>query len=142
MIEQLEREKLELATELSKLYDQATKATEMRHLVEEEAARSRLIVQAAEVDKQMLQQELQNLTDMVEHFRNTTANSVNEVLNRLKLDLNLYTGGSHEGWKVPLDVTRCLSDKMRGFISRSQPCQGRNLRRRSLETFLFFFRIK
>ena len=43
MIEQLEREKLELATELSKLYDQATKATEMRHLVEEEAARLRLI---------------------------------------------------------------------------------------------------
>ena len=91
VIEQLKREKLEMATELNILHDQATKATELQRLAEEEAARSRLIIQAAEVDKQMLQQEVQNLTGMVEYFRNTIANSVHEVLNRLKLDLSLYT---------------------------------------------------
>ena len=93
MIEQLKRDKLKMATELSKLHDQATKATDLKHLAEEEAARSKLVIQAAEVDKQILQQEVQNLTGMVEYFRNTIANSVNEVLNILKLDLNLYTGG-------------------------------------------------
>lgn len=30
---------------------------------------------------------------MVEYFRNVTVNSVNEVLNRLKLDLNLTIDG-------------------------------------------------
>ena len=80
-----------MATELNKLHDQATKATELKHLAEEEAARLRLIIQAAEVDKQMLQQEVQNLTGIVEYFRHTIANS--EVLNRLKLDLSLYTSG-------------------------------------------------
>ena len=82
-----------MATELNKLYNQATKAIDRKHLAEEEAARSKLVIQAAEVDKQILQQEVQNLTGIVEYFRNTTANSVNKVLNRLKLDLNLYTSG-------------------------------------------------
>ncbi|KAK3169330.1 hypothetical protein OEA41_008713 [Lepraria neglecta] len=93
VISQLKREKLEMATELNKLHDQATKVTELKHLAEEEAARLRSIIQAAEVDKQMLQQEVQNLTGMVEYFRNTIANSVHEVLKRLKLDLSLYTSG-------------------------------------------------
>jgi hypothetical protein len=95
VIEQLKREKFKMAAELSGLHDQAAKATDLKHLAEEEAAQSKLVIQAAEADKQILQQEVQNLTGMVEYFRNTTANSVNEVLNRLKLDLNLnlYTGG-------------------------------------------------
>lgn len=94
VIGQLKRDKLKMAAELSKLHDQAAKATDLKHLAEEEAAQSKLVIQAAEADKQILQQEVQNLIGMVEYFRNTTANSVNEVLNRLKLDLNLnlYTG--------------------------------------------------
>jgi len=83
-------EKLTMATELLSLHDQATKATELKQRAEEEAARSKLIIQAAEVDKEILQQEVQNLSGMVEYFRHTTANSVNEVLTRLKLDLNLF----------------------------------------------------
>ena len=43
---------------------------------------------------------------MVEHFGNTTAKSVNEVLNRLKLDLSHYTGGGQAGWKTPLRRTK------------------------------------
>ena len=65
----------------------------------------------------MLQQEVQTLTGMVESFRNTTANSVNEVLNKLKRDLSLYTGGYHAGWKVPLKNARHLSDKMQSCMS-------------------------
>ena len=93
MIEQLKREKLKIATKLNKLYHQAINAIELNYLAEEEAARSRLMIQAAELDKQMLQQEVQNLIGIVEYFRNTTATSVNKVLNILKLDLSLYTGG-------------------------------------------------
>ena len=86
-------EKLIMATELVRLHGQAMKATELKQLAEEEAARSKLIIQAAEVDKQILQQEVQNLTAPVEYVRHTIANSVNEVLTRLKLDLSLFGGG-------------------------------------------------
>jgi len=46
--------------------------------------------------KQILQQQVQNLTGMVEYFRNTTVKSVDEFINRLKLDLNLSTGDNLE----------------------------------------------
>ena len=82
-----------MATELVRLHGQAINATELKQLAEEEAARSKLIIQAAEVDKQILQQEVQNLTATVEYVRHTTANSVNEVLTRLKLELSLFGGG-------------------------------------------------
>jgi hypothetical protein len=51
------------------------------------------MIQAAEANKQKLQQQVQKLTGMVKCFRNITANPVNELLSRLKLDLNLFTGG-------------------------------------------------
>ena len=54
VIEQLKIEKLTMATELDGLQDQVTKATELKQLAEEEAARSHLMIQAAEVDKQIL----------------------------------------------------------------------------------------
>ena len=44
-----------MATELINLHYQAIEVTELKYLAEEEAARSRLMIQAAEVDKQMLQ---------------------------------------------------------------------------------------
>ena len=84
-----------MAAELDRLHGQAIKATELKQLAEEEAARSKLMIQAAEADKHILQQEVQNRTAMVEYFRHTTATSVNEVLTRLKLDLSLFGGGSY-----------------------------------------------
>ncbi len=65
----------------------------MQALAEEEAIRLKLLIQAAEMDKQTLQQEVQNLTGVVEYLRKTTVKSVDEFLNGLKLDLNLFTGG-------------------------------------------------
>jgi hypothetical protein len=69
------------------------KAIEVKELAEEKAIRLTSMIQVAEVSKQTLQQQVQNLTGMVGCFRNIAANSVNEVLNRLELDLNLSTGG-------------------------------------------------
>jgi len=45
------------------------------------------------MDKQMLQQTVQNLAGVVEVLRITTVKSVDEFLNRLKLDLNCITDG-------------------------------------------------
>jgi len=67
------------------------KATERRKLAKDEANRLQLTMQAAEIDKQILQQIVQNLTSIVELLRITTVKSVNKFLNRLKLDLNCIT---------------------------------------------------
>ena len=93
MIEQLTADKLRLTAELSELNDQTTKAIEKKELAEEEVTRLKSIIQVAEIDKQILQQQVQNFTDLVEYFRNTTTQSVEEFINRLKLDLNLFAAG-------------------------------------------------
>jgi len=91
VIERLKSDKLDLTAELKRSHDHAIKATELQALAEEEATRLKLTIQAAEMDKQTLQQEIQSLTGVVEHLRNTTVKSVDEFLHRLKLDLNLFT---------------------------------------------------
>ncbi len=62
VIERLKLDKLTLTAEMSKSKDQAIKATELKEPAEEEMNRLRLVIQAAEMDKQMLQQDVQNLT--------------------------------------------------------------------------------
>lgn len=91
VIEQLKLDKLELTAKLKRSHDHAIKAAELQALAEEEATRLQLTIQTAEMDKQTLQQEVQSLTGVVEHLRNTTVKSVDEFLDRLKLDLNLFT---------------------------------------------------
>ena len=49
------------------------------------------MIQGAEIEKQILQQQVQTLTD-IEYFRSTTVKSVDEFMSRLKLDLNLLAG--------------------------------------------------
>lgn len=93
MIEQLTSEKLKLSAELSESIDQTTKATEIKELAEEEATRLKAIIQAVEMDKQILQQQVQNLTDLVEYFKNTTRQSIDEFMNQFKLNLNLLAAG-------------------------------------------------
>ena len=93
MIERLKLEKLTLAAEMNKSKDQVMKATELKESAGEETNRFKLVIQAAEIDEQMLQQDVQNLTGVVEYLRNTTVKSVDEFLHKLKLDLNLSTGG-------------------------------------------------
>jgi hypothetical protein len=64
--------------------------------------RLKLIVQAAEMDKQLLQQQVQNLTGMVEYVRNTTVKSVNELTSKLMLDLSFRTVEQYIGGEVEL----------------------------------------
>ena len=91
VIEQLRSDKLEMTAELERSYGHAMKAAELQAIAEEQATRLELTIQAAEMDKQTLQQEVQSLTGVVEHLRNTTIKSVDEFLERLKLDLNVFT---------------------------------------------------
>ena len=78
MIEQSTSEKLKLSAELSELIDQTTKTTGMKELAEEEATGLKSIMEAGEMDKQILQQQVQNLTNLVEYFKNTTRQSVDD----------------------------------------------------------------
>ena len=92
MIERLKTDKFRLTAELNESNDRATKATGLKQLAEEEATRLKLMVQEAEMEKQILQQQVQTLTDMIEYFKSTTVKSVDEFISRLKLDLNLFPG--------------------------------------------------
>lgn len=90
MIEQLESDKLNLIAELDKSNHQATEAIELKEMAEKEAAYFKTIVRAIETDKQKLQQEVQTLTGVVEHFKSTTVKSLDQFRNKLKLDLHLF----------------------------------------------------
>ena len=89
MIEQLTSEKLKLSAELRESVDQTIKVTQMKELAEEEATRLTSVIQAVESDKLVLQQQVQNLTDLVEYFKNTIRQSMDEFMNRFKLNLDL-----------------------------------------------------
>lgn len=93
MIKQLKAEKLRMISDLISLKNEMKKVTELKKLTEEEANRLQLAMQAAEMNKQMLEQTVQNLAGVVEFLRITTVKSVDEFLNRLKLDLNCTTNG-------------------------------------------------
>ena len=93
VIEQLKSDKLTLTAEMRESQDQAIKATELKEMAEEETNRLKLVIQTAEMDKQVLQQNVQNLTGVIEFLRSTTVKSVDEFLHRLKLDLNVSPGG-------------------------------------------------
>lgn len=82
-----------MAAGINKSKDEVIKATELKEMAEEETNRLRLVIQAAEIDKRRLQQDVQNLTGVVEFLRSTTVKSVDEFLSRLKLDLNGTTDG-------------------------------------------------
>ncbi|KAL2050910.1 hypothetical protein ABVK25_008808 [Lepraria finkii] len=83
--EQLEAEKRKLATEVEESNTQVVKAKE---LAEEEVNRLALLLQAADAERQLLYQQILSLTGMVEYFKDTTVNSVDEFISKLKLDLS------------------------------------------------------
>lgn len=93
MIEQLNSNKLKMASDLESLNGEVKNATELKKMAKEEANRLRLAIQEVEMDKQMLQQTVQSLAGVVELLRTTTVKSIDEFLNRLKLDLNCITVG-------------------------------------------------
>lgn len=86
--EQLEAEKCKLATEVEESNTQVVKAKE---LAEEEVNRLALLLQAADAERQLLYQQILSLTGMVEYLKDTTVNSVEEFISRLKLDLSIMS---------------------------------------------------
>lgn len=87
----MQTNKFKLTAKLNESNDHAIKMTELKKLTEEKVTHLNQIIQAAEMNKQLLQQQVQILTNMIEYFKNTTVKSVNKFINRLKLDLNLFT---------------------------------------------------
>lgn len=73
-----------MTTELNEVKDRATEATAKKKLAEEEIMGLRLIMQGIETEKRILQQEVQDLQSILERFRNTTADSVNNFLKSLR----------------------------------------------------------
>ena len=88
-IEQLQSENLKLTTDLDAAHRLTMKEIGLKDMATAEAARLKAIVQAAVMDKQTLQQEVQKLQSMLDFLRHTTSKTVNEFLKQLKLDLNL-----------------------------------------------------
>lgn len=70
------------------LRNQVEKARQSKGLAEEETDRLKRLMQTAEEDKQTLQQEVHNMTGVIESLRTTALQSADEFLNRLRLDLN------------------------------------------------------
>ena len=56
---------------------------ELKVLTEEEVTRLKSVIQAAEMETQMLQQQVQSLADIVEYFKTTTAQLMEDFTNRL-----------------------------------------------------------
>ena len=89
---------MQLATELDKSNREVTAANGLRRKAEGITSQIHSILQETEREKQVLQQEVRNLTAMAELFRQTTSKSVGEFLNRLRLDLNLPVNGCGEAF--------------------------------------------
>lgn len=89
---------MQLATELNKSNREVNAANELRRKAEGSTSQMHSILQETERDKQLLQQEVSNLTAMTEFFRQTTSKSVGEFLSRLRLDLNLPINGCGEAF--------------------------------------------
>lgn len=92
-IEQLQSENRRLTTELDTAKGQAIEEIGLKEVAAAETSRWKAITQAAEMAKQIRQQEAQKLQDMLDFLRQTTSKSVVELPNRLKSDLGLPTGG-------------------------------------------------
>lgn len=99
---------MQLAAALNKSNCQVNGANELGVKAEETTSQMHSILQKTERDKKVLQQEVRNLTGTTEIFRQTISNSVDEFLNRLRLDLNLSVSGCGE------DFVRASLDDIQG----------------------------
>lgn len=92
-IEQLQSENCKLTIKLDVANGRTMEETRLKEMATAETSRLRAIVQAAETDKQLLQQKVQKLQGMLDFLRHTTSNAVTEFLHRLRLDQSLPSSG-------------------------------------------------
>ena len=69
------------------------------------------------MDKQLLQQQVQNLTGMVKYFRNTTVKSVSEFISKFMLDLNPRAGEQYVDGEF-LDAPNYRIEKMKDCMNQ------------------------
>jgi DNA repair exonuclease SbcCD ATPase subunit len=103
-IEDLQGDNAKLANGLSQWKNQVAKESKLKELAEEEVNRLKIRIQAIEMHNQQLQQEVQRLVLVVDHFRSITIRStkeVNGVLEKLKFELHSSSGGQDMGWIIP-----------------------------------------
>jgi hypothetical protein len=103
-IENLQADNAKLANGLNRWKDRVAKESKLKELAEEEANRLKIRMQAAEMHNQQLQQEVQRLVLVADHFRSITIRSsekVNGVLEKLKFELHSSSGGQDMGWIIP-----------------------------------------
>ncbi|KAI9860586.1 MAG: hypothetical protein M1813_006010 [Trichoglossum hirsutum] len=99
-IEDLQADNAKLANGLNQWKDQVAKESKLKELAEEEVNRLRIRMQAAEMHNQQLQQEVQRLVLVADHFRSITIKSseeVNSVLEKLKFELHSSSSGQDIG---------------------------------------------
>ncbi|KAI9764361.1 MAG: hypothetical protein M1840_008499 [Geoglossum simile] len=108
-IEDLQADNATLANRLNQWRDQVAKESNLKKLAEEEVNRLKIRMQAAEMHNQQLQQEVQRLVLVADHFRSITIRSseeVNRILEKLKFELCSSSSGQDMGWMI-LQSTFC-----------------------------------
>ena len=88
-IEQLQLENDKLTIDLDLANGRTMEEKRLKEMVTAVTTRLRAKVQAAETDKQLLQQEVQELQGTLDLLRHTTSIAVTEFLHRLRLDQSL-----------------------------------------------------
>ena len=102
-IEDLQADNAKLANGLNQWKDQVAKESSLKELAEEEVNRLKIRMQAVEMHNQQLQQEVQRLVLVADHFRSITIRSseeVNGVLEKLKFELCSLSNGQDMSWII------------------------------------------
>jgi len=81
-----------LIAELINFKNQVTQIIASKELAKEEETRLRSMIQTVDLNRQILQQQMQNLRGIIAYFKNITITSVNNFTVRLKLNLEFSTG--------------------------------------------------
>lgn len=83
---------MELSTRLDEVGVKLAETTNLRHQAEEEVTQQTLMQRVVETEIQKLRHEVLNLNGIIDYLRNTTASAIDEFLNRLKHEVNLFPG--------------------------------------------------
>lgn len=83
---------MELSTRLDEVGVKLAEATNLRHQAEEEVTQQTLMQRVVETEIQKLRHEVLNLNGIIDYLRNTTASAIDEFLNRLQHEVNLFPG--------------------------------------------------
>ncbi|KAL8642308.1 MAG: hypothetical protein Q9228_000986 [Teloschistes exilis] len=93
-IEKLKNEKDTLYTEVEDLKEQLAKAMQIKVAAEEEAQRLQVMLSSSMVEKQIMQQNLQTLADMVDYLRSAAVIAAKEFLHKIELQVHLESPGA------------------------------------------------